>query len=285
MTDLTCIVLKPHPKDPMKQEVIRDFLNLPGIAGIALMDGRSRPYFCGLDQILNPQQKVALSQGILQVVGTIPDSFETFEFQFIKHQVYIYKLGHQLTLMVLATGSLTNLEYATAIKRLQTVLQADMIQAVALLQAVADRRFEVDDEPLIAPVAMPPPTPTVIAAPAVTPRPPAATLLDLLAVLNHLSQFTTQYLGTAVVVNYLKTTRPEADWANHFEVERTARITCSLPHPTQPPLHQQEHQIIQTWALAFIKRCSQTIRDFPTIVKNSALSSDQKALLFKHFEP
>ncbi|HEY9884968.1 MAG TPA: hypothetical protein V6C98_15290, partial [Thermosynechococcaceae cyanobacterium] len=66
----------------MKREVIQDFLNLPGIAGVALMDGRSRPYFCGIDQALNFQQKEALAQGILQVVETIPDSFDVFEFQF-----------------------------------------------------------------------------------------------------------------------------------------------------------------------------------------------------------
>lgn len=54
----------------MKQEVVQNFLDLPGIMGVALMDGRSRPFFCGIDQFLNFQQKEALAQGIRQVIET-----------------------------------------------------------------------------------------------------------------------------------------------------------------------------------------------------------------------
>ncbi len=52
----------------MKQEVIEAFLNLPGVVGIGLMDGHSRPYFYGVDQNLNFQQKEALAHGIQQVI-------------------------------------------------------------------------------------------------------------------------------------------------------------------------------------------------------------------------
>jgi len=91
----------------MNQEVIQSFLNLQGIAGIALIDGRSRPYFCGIDQALNFQQKEALAQGILQVIETIPEGFDSFEFQFTGHDVYIYKLKHGIVLLVLTNHSLS----------------------------------------------------------------------------------------------------------------------------------------------------------------------------------
>ncbi|HEY9816238.1 MAG TPA: hypothetical protein V6D20_10635, partial [Candidatus Obscuribacterales bacterium] len=87
----------------MQREVVQDFLNLPGIEGVALVDGRSRPYFCGVDQTLNFQQKEALAQGIQQVVETTPPDFEFFEFQFTGHQVYIYKLDHGVILLVLTS--------------------------------------------------------------------------------------------------------------------------------------------------------------------------------------
>ena len=37
----------------MKQEAIQNFLNLPGLGGVALLNGRSRPYFHGFRQSLN----------------------------------------------------------------------------------------------------------------------------------------------------------------------------------------------------------------------------------------
>ncbi len=282
----------------MRQEVIRDFLNLPGIAGIALMDGRSRPYFYGLDQILNAQQEAALSQGILQVVGTIPEGFETFEFQFAKQQIYIYNLGHPLTLMVLAQGSLANPEYAKALQQLQICLQANIAHAVSWLRSVVDDLLEQDAAP-IAPVPAAAPSPLIAPVPlssAISPQaePPSAptpatplaptTLQDLLTILNQLSQFTTQYLGTPVVVNYLKSTRPDAEWASQFQVERTAQITCSSPSLADQPLNRAEYQLIQTWATAFVQRCTQTIRDFPSMVKKAALSNEQRSLLFKNLE-
>ena len=66
----------------MKREVVQEFLGLPGIVGLALMDGRSRPCFYGVSERLNLQQKEALAQGICQVLETTPSSFRTFEFQF-----------------------------------------------------------------------------------------------------------------------------------------------------------------------------------------------------------
>ncbi len=121
----------------MKREVIQDFLNLPGIAGVALMDGRSRPYFCGVDQTLNFQQKEALAQGILRVVETIPAGFETFEFQFTGHQVHIYKLEHGIILLVLTRTDLVYADYVKTIKNLKAVLKEDITNAIATFRLIA----------------------------------------------------------------------------------------------------------------------------------------------------
>jgi hypothetical protein len=51
----------------MKREVVQDFLNLPGITGVALIDGRSRPYFHGVEQSLNFQQREALNFNLLAI--------------------------------------------------------------------------------------------------------------------------------------------------------------------------------------------------------------------------
>jgi hypothetical protein len=77
----------------MSREVIQNFLNLAGVVGITLTNRRMRPYFHGLDTILD-RTKQALGQGGLQVVENVSKGFESFEFHFASHVVFIYKLSH-----------------------------------------------------------------------------------------------------------------------------------------------------------------------------------------------
>ncbi len=121
----------------MKREVVRDFLNLPGIVGIALMDGRSRPFFLGIDQILNFQQKEALSQGIQQVVETTPANFEFFEFQFSGYRAYIYKLANDVILLVLTNNALVYANFSLILSLLRDELQEDTSNAIANFRLAA----------------------------------------------------------------------------------------------------------------------------------------------------
>ncbi len=318
----------------MKREVVRDFLNLPGIAGVALMDGRSRPYFCGVDQTLNFQQKEALAQGIRQVVETTPDGFESFEFQFTGHQVYIYKLDHGIILLVLARSHLVYTDYLRAINLLKAALQEDITKAIATFRLLASdvtvsgqnywrQRSEAaasdfPDSSIHSPAPasvpsspVPQPQPNLVEnngnlkqveaiaaeaqevglAPkksleAVAPQPSAEDtieLKELLAALNHLSEFTTQYLGTAVITNYWKSSRPDIDWLHNFQVDRSAHLVFASPisQSTNQPITAQQQEWTQEWVAAFIKRCSQVIRDFPSIVNQRALDDRQKKLLLQ----
>lgn len=310
----------------MKKEVIREFLNLPGIAGVALMDGRSRPYFLGVDQALNFQQKEALAQGIRQVVETTPDNFQAFEFQFATHQVHIYKLASGLILLALTNQDLSEAEYYQVLSRLKETLLEDITNATATFRLLVGnitlpgQRYWGGQATAPPTTAAPPPittaspataalsserngapqrgTPTPPTVPATTPvstskmaatapatttlkGPASITVADMLSALNSLSQFTTQFLGTPVIVNYWKSTRPDVDWLKGFEVSRAARIEWSgnMAQGPTTPLSPEQQQWIRDWVAAFIKRCSQVIRDFPTLIENKALQDDQKKLL------
>jgi hypothetical protein len=315
----------------MKQEVIQDFLNLPGIAGVALMDGRSRPYFCGIDRSLNFQQKEALAQGILQVVETVPVGFDSFEFQFTGYQVHIYKLEHGIILLVLTRQNLNDSDYLKTIKDLKAALQEDISNAVATFRLIAgnislsganysregdgttsaatttssNAGVPVFSTQLCLPeknssevdtasqqsdgreaLAVVPPAPSTNKLVESLPDPSETiaaevSLKDLIASLNHLSKFTTQYLGTHVIANYWKSTRPEHDWLGNFQIDRSAQfsLTDSTAQEMQRSLSTQEKQWIREWVTAFMKRCSQVIRDFPAIVEQSALNDEQRALL------
>jgi hypothetical protein len=293
----------------MKQEVVQKFLHLPGVTGIALMDGRSRPFFCGVDQALNFQQREALAQGILQVIETIPDGFDLFEFQFIGYQVHIYKLHHGIVLLVLTHRDLVYAEYLKIIKDLKATLQEDITNAIATFRLIAGnitlsginyhKPDPAETETINADILPPLREPLTLVNP--NPKPPAVippsasispvtthstentpTIKEIITALNQLSQFTTQYLGAHVITNYWKSTRPAHDWLNHFEVERSAQFCFN--HPTisnlQHPIAPQEHEWIQAWVAAFIKRCAAVIRNFPTLVQQQALTPEQKALLF-----
>jgi hypothetical protein len=250
----------------MKQAVIQNFLNLPGLAGVALMNGRSRPYFHGFSQPLGQPQREALAQGIQQVIDTTPADFQSFEFRFSEHQVYVYKLDLDMTLLVVAYPGLVFATYAARLEQVKEILkdEADGAMpghAIAAFQAMA--------------LAQPNPN-TII-------QPPdsdfsSISLKETLTVINRLSKLATQYLGTIVVINYWKNSRPEADWLKLFQIERSAQVIFSGQADTLV-ITTEQHQWLQAWIAAFIKRCSRVIRDFPKMVSQMPLDDNQRAIL------
>jgi hypothetical protein len=310
----------------MKQEVIQDFLNLPGILGFALMDGRSRPYFYGVDRTLNFQQKEVLAQGILQVVETIPEGFESFKFQFAGHQVHIYKVDQDMILLVLTCNDLVYEDYLETIKNLKASLREDTTNAIAKFRLIAGTitQSNFSAQPgtstpkgqtaiptslpeasspasSAAPKEPPCPEPLISTAPSTaslnsvssvsanwalplstdTAVPFQGSLNDLLLALNQLSHFTTRYLGTQVIVNYWKTTRPPHPWLGNFQVDRAAQITFApeASEALQHPLSPDQQLWVQEWVAAFIKRCSQIVRSFPDLIQQADLTDEQKSLL------
>ncbi len=278
------------------------------------MDGRSRPYFCGVDQNLNFQQKEALAQGIQQVVETTPPDFEFFEFQFTGHQIYIYKLEHGIILLVLTNSSIVNSDYAQAIEQLKLELQEDITNAIATFRLLAGNITlshqnywkRANDSSSSPPEGVVPPseifpqtassangsdTPSAPPSPLSPSSPLPATaaqdaadlshLKDLLTALNELSQFTTQFLGNTMVTNAWKSTRPAQDWLHNFQVDRSAKISWSGPTTTLGWQSVTSEQLawLQTWVEAFIKRCSSVIRDLPRLVTQRPLNEVQKTLL------
>lgn len=276
----------------MKQEVVQDFLNLPGIMGVAMIYGRSRPYFCGFDRLLSFQQREALAQGIQQVIETTPPGFECLELQFNACLIHLYKLDHGIILLVLMSKTLGD-PYTKTINRLKIELQGNITDAIATFRHLAGTT------PFLKPASYPHPEADV--APAVhavsppshpfsedlpTPleeEPLAASsgvfLHDLLAALNQLSRFSTQYLGTTVVANSWKATCPDSEWLSQFQVDRKAQISFSGQSDETMLASLEEQQQLQQWVAAFIDRCGKVIRTFPKTVRQKALDASQQALL------
>ncbi len=279
----------------MKREVVQDFLNLPGIAGLALIDGRSRPYFYGIPQSLNYQQREALSQGIKQVVETTPSNFERFEFQFTGYRVYIYKLEYGVTLVVLVGHHLILPDYEVAIAHLKQELRQDAGSAIAAFRLTAGTItlnlgpndpspiFVLDDgaeiPPLIAADVLPETTASTAGGAANSALAP--TLSEVLIALNEVSLYTTQYLGNTVVGNKWKSTRPPIDWLQQFQIDRSAQITFSgtSPPDATAPLTEEQHGWICEWVHTFIQRCSAVILEFAGLLQEHSLTDRQRVIL------
>jgi hypothetical protein len=372
----------------MSREVIQDFLNLAGVVGIALTNRRMRPYFYGLDAVLD-RTKQALGQGVLQVVENVPDGFESFEFHFAGHVVFIYKLTHGLVLLVLTDSSLKLVDYRRGITKVKHLIETDTYNTVSYFKlllgsvtqhslpstnwqsnsqqssgtatfqtTVQDQKTKqsftnpASNSTITAPssktdnsqqtstqtnkkqentiptanvanqntqtqasIAKPNTASTVttgVTTRTTTTTTPRAEIItkvadsnnsatstnptnspaksvsgktaleeykldELLAALNKLSSFTTQYLGKVVVTNYWKSSRPDSSWLAEFEIDRSGQIS----HPRQGAIActPAQHQQIQLWVTAYIKRCKQVIRNFDQMLEQDCLDTRQRQML------
>lgn len=308
----------------MSREVIQDFLNSTGVAGISLTNRRMRPYFYGLDAV-SDRTKQALGQGVLQVVENLPEGFESFEFHFAGHVVFVYKLTHGLVLLVLTVKGLNLIEYKRGITKIKHLIEADTYNTVShfklLLGSVTQHslpstnwdeskvRTTLSNKPTThsfvnpsadlasitntqtSPASSVHPVKAVVTtnnAPKVTEHDLTKSvsvktdiqeykLDELLAALNKLSSFTSQYLGKVVVTNYWKSSRPDSSWLAEFEVDRNGQL--SYPKQTAIACTPEQHQQIQSWVKSYIKRCKQVIRNFDQMLQQDCLDDRQKQIL------
>ncbi|MFH7245530.1 MAG: hypothetical protein ACHWZW_22065 [Spirulina sp.] len=271
----------------MKRQVIQNFLNLPGLSGVGLIDGRNRPFFLGPDIQLNTSQQDALAQGIQQVIETIPKGFDSFSFRFTHQFVHIYKLDQGLILMVLMADQMPLSAYRSAIHQLTDTLMEEPHNVVSTFRLLAGCVT-------LSSASMNPPAASAPAAAPIAPgtRAPSAdgnsvvgnsaagsrvvSGNDLIAALNHLSDGATQYLGKIIVANAWKQSRPDQPWLTQFEISKDGHF--SLPNAAEPVTPEQQ-QWVRDWVKAFIDRGSRTIRSFKGIIGDGVLSPQEVTLL------
>lgn len=271
----------------MKQQTILKFLNLPGVVGVALMDGHSRPYFAGIDQALNFQQKEALTQGIQQVISTTPAGFDSFDFRFAQRNTWIYKLKNGVILLVVTDSQLDTLVYNDTVDQLKETLESDPHSAISTFRLVAGSTTLGG-----ATGGGPSPPPAAIAT-AVAPAqaspleraevsPEGITWQDCLAALNALTDATAQYLGKIVVANTWRATRPQADNLSFLQVDRHGYFSLSAEGSNiteNAPIEAAIYTTVQEWVSQFVRRCSMFIRDYVAMVIDQHLTDRQKAVL------
>ncbi|PZV09688.1 MAG: hypothetical protein DCF32_01880 [Leptolyngbya sp.] len=258
----------------MKRQVIQNVLNLPGISGMALIDGRNRPFFFGPDISLNSHQQDALAQGIQQVVETTPAHFDTFTFRFANQLAHIYKLDQGLILLVLITDQMPLIDYRTAIGQLKaTLVEAphNAVPTFRLLAGCVTLGGTHTTEGAAGAQALEPATPQRGTL--------APSCQEVIAALNHLSDGATQYLGKTMVINTWKQSRPAHPWLERFEIQKDGHFTAATGG--QASLTGEQHQWIKDWVTAFLGRGGRTIRNFQTLATGQTLTPQEQGLLLE----
>lgn len=258
----------------MKQEFIHDFLNIPGVLGVALIQKQALPYFYVKEQTIKWYEKPVLAQNIRQSIAKTPEALDFFEFQVMGYYASTYKLNPNLSLLVLTDTGIAALQLrALAAKQLKAALQKDIDKTITTFQFLTTK--------------VPQPTAVATAGNAEllipgnsdnAPLEVKVTVEELLKALNHLSRFNSNYIGTKLTANYWQLTRPNFDWLDNFQINRSAEIAFS--GASAETVSALQHQWVKEWTAAFIKQCSQIIQDLPTMIEEKGLDEPNKTLLF-----
>jgi len=257
----------------MNQEIIQDFLNIPSVVGIALTQGQLIPYFYVKEEILSWQNKQNLIQEVRTNLKNKDVDFS--DFQIMGYYGYIYKLNTNFNLLVLTRTDIATLKLVTlSVNQLKTTLQRDVNKILTT--------FELLTRKISQPSAVANGRNTAFYSLGVNNSFPASlevkvTVKELLKALNRLSKFSSNYVGKNLTSNYLQLTRPDLDWLNNFQINRSAEIVFS--GVSTEPVSTLQLQSIKEWVAAFIKQCSQIVQDLPILIEEKGLDEEEKNLL------
>ncbi|NJK33928.1 MAG: hypothetical protein HC919_02705 [Oscillatoriales cyanobacterium SM2_2_1] len=272
----------------MNQVEIQKFIDLEGVMGLMLTKRRMRPYFFRLGFVAEPV-KEALSQAILQVLETLTEDLDSFEFHFTENRIFIYKLSQGLLLLVVTDANLNYSAYQKLLPDFRCHLEKDTYQAVSSLKHSLGSETlptqpliptPIETQPMPAPQPAAPPAMATRVPPAapslpVVPRSPTVPSCDqVMESLNVLSRYATQYLGKMVVINYWKVTRPDCPSLEGLSLDRAAQFVLSRPMAAEDLA-----DTVQVWVRAFVQKCKTVIKNFDAMVQNDCGTAQQRRWL------
>jgi hypothetical protein len=254
----------------MTSAVAKDFLTVPGIASLAVMDG-SMPvhHFYGIDQSFTAKQQSLLSEAITGVLGSIPEDFTSFEFRWRTYYTYLHRIDYAAVLMVVTIGSsLDKTRYQQRIQPFLQALQSNREEALQQLNAAAQQIGILDDSPNNQLTEFQGPE-----------EPPCLTNIELQTILNafnSMAQCVAYYLGKTVTTNQLKNSCPDPSWTAWVDIDRHAKLIIR-ESPTRP-LTAIEYQQWQCWAQRFLQNSGKVLRNLTSILDRQLTDAEKELL-------
>jgi len=254
----------------MSQESVQDFVKIPGVLGVALIPKHAQSYFYLKEQILNNKDKQVLALKILHLVAS-PEEVEPLTLQYSGYYLYVYRLNYDICFLTITDTDISAIKLRPlAAKQLKYTLQRDTKKALRIFELLA---------------SSPQPQLTITANVEIAPIKNSSskaleldvTIEQLLNALNHLSQFSSSYIGTKLTANYWQLTRPDSQWLDNFRINRSAELVFS--GAATECVSSLEHQLVKEWAAAFITHCSQIILNLPVMIEQRGLSEVEQSIL------
>ncbi|MDV3348569.1 hypothetical protein QGP82_07705 [Leptothoe sp. LEGE 181152] len=243
----------------MQFQLIQNFLDLPGIIGFSLVplnDTSNHAYSVGFPQGNGPDKNPLLLQGIQQIIKTTPTSLEFCAFQFGSYQVELHKVESGAVLLVFSEGTLSS-QYSKSVSELMQFIKADYLALVESIQSIhADN---------------------VTPATTFSAQRQTASVDDVVAAMNSLSQVTSRYLGTQLVANHWRTYQSQdMVWLKKFCISVDGTISVK---DVDSKLSPEQLTEIRLWTQRFHQRCTRIIRDYDVLVEQT-LPKEHWQLLF-----
>lgn len=213
-------------------------------------------YSVGFPQGNGPDQQPLLLQGIQQIIKTTPTSLEFCVFQFDSYQVDLHKVEGGAVLLVFSEGLLSS-QYSKSVSELMQFIKADYS---ALVESI--RSIGVEDGAHASKFS------TSIQT---------ASLADVVAAMNSLSQVTSRYLGPQLVANHWRTHQSQhTRWLDKFRISVDGTISVM---EMDQQLSPEQLTDIRLWTQQFHQRCTRIIRDYDVLVEQT-LPEQHWQLLF-----
>lgn len=264
----------------MLEENIQQFLNFSGVLGlgIVLFNSHLQPYLYFKEQLTESKQ--SLTQSIIRLIEPTvksPKGFDSFEFPVRGYYAYIYYINPQIILLVVTLKNIAAIKLLAA-NFLQTALQKDVDNAITTFKFLANNS---------APSIAVPPALTAAKFKLDSDSVKAAsqenvTIKDFLELLNHLSEFTSKYMGAKLTINCWQLSRPEFEWLEHFQIDISPKITFA-GEITADVIALQKHWL-KEWCFGFIRQGCKIIKDLPILIDEKCLNEREKLLLANHLE-
>lgn len=263
----------------MLEENIQQFLNFSGVLGlgIVLFNSHLQPYLYFKEQLTESKQ--SLTQSIIRLIEPTvksPKGFDSFEFPVRGYYAYIYYINPQIILLVVTLKNIAAIKLLAA-NFLQTALQKDVDNAITTFKFLANNS---------APSIAVPPALTAakfkLDSDSATASQENVTIKDFLELLNHLSEFTSKYMGAKLTINCWQLSRPEFEWLEHFQIDIYPKITFA-GEITADVIALQKHWL-KEWCFGFIRQGCKIIKDLPILIDEKCLNEREKLLLANHLE-
>ena len=280
--------INPVARQSLPTEIIRDFLTVPGIAGIALIDGHPTPRLYAADPKLEIHQPKVFLANVTQILRTLTSEVQQLDFYFGTYRLYVCRMGFGFTVAVLTHCDVKWRNSSEELRQFCQAVQSHLKASITLLEDWASARDNIDRPSdsfqwdMVTTDVLPRVSLSVNASVSlpvnvpVSPPVSVPSLQDYLNAFNHLSTIAAQYLGGTIITSQVKRSRPQGEILAMITIAAKGQLTMLETDRAPSP---EELQVLRQWTEAFRGQCSKIIRDFDTTTRGAGLTNEEATLL------